>query len=160
MKKHSSSGKILLVATAGGHLQELMACKEVFENYDYTIMTDKMPWTEDLDRSILVPRLKGKRFFILRTIIYMLNCFFFAVYIILFKRPVLIITTGSEIALPIIYLGKVFRVKSIYIESLTCFEKPSLTAKLVLPVADLFYAQQPELVDYAPDKIKFKGNIL
>ena len=75
------------------------------------------------------------------------------------ERPDLIISTGAGIAVPFIYIAKIFKIKTIYIESLTRVEKLSLTGKLIYPIVDLLLVQWPEL-EKKYSKAKFKGQII
>lgn len=150
--------KILLVATAGGHLQELMALEPAYSEYDRVLLTDRFPWTVALD-AYLVPRWTGKRCFYIRMSLYLLICGIYASWIFLRHRPKVMLTTGAEIALPAILLSKLFGCKSIFVESVTCFERPSFTARFALLWVNRFYSQQPETVAY-DTSIIYEGSIV
>ncbi len=48
--------------------------------------------------------------------------------------------------------------KVVYIESFTRIESPSLSCRLVTPIADRVYAQWPELTSAIP-KARYAGNV-
>jgi UDP-N-acetylglucosamine:LPS N-acetylglucosamine transferase len=75
------------------------------------------------------------------------------------EKPDLIVSTGSEIAIPTIYLGKVLGIKSIFIESWCRVQVPSGTGKIVYPIADLFLVQWEGLLDIYGNKSKFEGGV-
>lgn len=60
-------------------------------------------------------------------------------------RPRAIITTGAGIAVPFCYLGRLLGARIIYIETFARVSQPSLTGRLVHPVAHRFFVQWPEL---------------
>jgi beta-1,4-N-acetylglucosaminyltransferase len=76
------------------------------------------------------------------------------------EKPKLIVSTGSEIAIPAFYLAKLFRIKTIFIESWTRFIEPSGTGKMVYPVADIFLVQWERLLDKYGRKAKYEGAII
>ena len=61
------------------------------------------------------------------------------------ERPHLIISTGAAVAVPFFYIGKLFGAKTIYIEVFDRIDRPTLTGKLVYPVADGFVVQWEEM---------------
>lgn len=61
------------------------------------------------------------------------------------ERPDLIISSGAAVAVPFFYLGKLFGAKTIYIEVFDRIDKPTLTGKLVYPVADKFIVEWEEM---------------
>ena len=61
------------------------------------------------------------------------------------RRPRVIITTGAGIAVPFSWVGRLFGASTVYVESLTRVERPSLSCRLVRPIADRVYGQWPEL---------------
>ena len=58
-------------------------------------------------------------------------------------KPRVIITTGAGVAVPFAWLGRLFGAKVVYIESLTRIAEPSLSCRLIGPVADRIYVQWP-----------------
>jgi UDP-N-acetylglucosamine:LPS N-acetylglucosamine transferase len=76
----------------------------------------------------------------------LLKSFFEIFWIFLNKRPHIIVSTGSEIALPAFLIGKLlFRSKVIYMECFTRIETLSGTGKVVYRLSHLFLVQWPEL---------------
>ena len=54
-------------------------------------------------------------------------------------------TTGAGVAVPFCYVGRLFGARVVFIESFSRITEPSLTARLVYPVANDFFVQWPEL---------------
>ena len=61
-------------------------------------------------------------------------------------RPQTILTTGAGIAVPFCYVGRLLGCRVIYVECLSRVSEPSLTGRLVEPVAHELYVQWPQLV--------------
>ena len=57
------------------------------------------------------------------------------------EKPDLIISSGAAVAVPFFYLGKAFGIKTIYIEVFDRINKPTLTGKMVYPIADRFIVE-------------------
>ena len=60
------------------------------------------------------------------------------------ERPDLIISSGAAVAVPFFYFGKLFGARLIYIEVFDRIDKPTVTGKLVYPIADKFIVQWEE----------------
>ena len=69
---------------------------------------------------------------------------FLAVRILIKEKPDLIISSGAAVAVPFFYIGKIFGAKVIYIEVFDRYNKPTLTGRLVYPIADKFIVQWEE----------------
>lgn len=77
-------------------------------------------------------------------------------YILLKERPRLVVSTGSEIAIPVFYFAWLLCINKIYIETLTRINNPSITAKVVYPICDVLLVQWEPLAK----KNRKKGKIL
>jgi beta-1,4-N-acetylglucosaminyltransferase len=75
------------------------------------------------------------------------------------ERPSAILTTGAGVAVPFAWLGRLFGVPTVYVESLTRIEELSLSARMIAPVADRLYAQWPELAQPSAGRIHYAGNL-
>ena len=61
------------------------------------------------------------------------------------ERPDVIVSSGAAVAVPFFYLGKLFGMKTIYIEVFDRIDKPTMTGKMVYPVTDRFIVQWEEM---------------
>ena len=61
------------------------------------------------------------------------------------ERPDVIVSSGAAVAVPFFYLGKLFRMKTVYIEVFDRIDKPTMTGKMVYPVTDRFIVQWEEM---------------
>lgn len=141
---------VYIVSSPGGHLNETLSMVEAFEDCDVYAITLDFPNM----KGISFPCLKGihkMRLWFNYSIkfglpITLLVSFFTIGRIFMRNRPHLIVSTGSEIALPAFLLGKfLFGAKIAYVECFTRIKTLSLTGKVVYPFADLFLVQWPEL---------------
>jgi beta-1,4-N-acetylglucosaminyltransferase len=73
-------------------------------------------------------------------------------------RPQVIVTTGAGVAVPFCFAGRLLGARIIYIESMTRITKPSLTGRLMQPLAHDFFVQWPELLS-SLRKARFEGTI-
>lgn len=78
---------------------------------------------------------------------------FLAIKVLLKERPDLIISSGAAVAVPFFYIGKILGAKLIYIEVFDRIDKPTVTGKLVYPIADKFIVQWEEQKKVYPKAI-------
>jgi beta-1,4-N-acetylglucosaminyltransferase len=62
-------------------------------------------------------------------------------YYFLRERPDVVVTTGAHTAVQMCYMAKLFGKKVIFIESFAKTTTPTISGKLVYPIADLFIVQ-------------------
>ena len=147
--------KVMFISSTGGHLSELLELKSLFGYYDSTIITEKTPDNADLgDKySNVYYLLYGTRHHPFSYIFILLaNCFISLFYFLKF-RPKYIVTTGTHTAGPMCYIGKIFRSKIIYIETMANSSTKTATGKLIYPIADLFVVQWEEMLKLYPKAV-------
>lgn len=151
--------KVLFIASTGGHLSELLQLSPMFEKYDFHIITEK-----DKSTLSLKNKYKGKvnyliygsrKHMLTYPFKFSLNCFK-SLYYYIKIRPKCIITTGTHTAVPMCYIGKIFRSKVIFIETFANRNTRTLSGRLVYPIADTFIVQWKEMLELYP-KAKLGG---
>jgi UDP-N-acetylglucosamine:LPS N-acetylglucosamine transferase len=75
-------------------------------------------------------------------------------------RPDLVISTGAEIAIPVVLIARILRIPSLYIECGAQVTTPSITGRLMYWLADRFYVQWPELLDAYGPRARFEGSLI
>ncbi len=75
------------------------------------------------------------------------------------ERPALLISTGADVAVPILLLGKLLGATIVFIETAGS-ATPTLAGRLVYPVADLFVVQWPERLERFPRAVLARGLLL
>jgi len=146
--------KICLVCSHGGHLTEMIQLMEAFEGHKTFFITYDSTRTRGLTGRKYLLRNIGKNPLL------MVQAFLSTLRIMLKEKPKLIISTGSEIAIPAFYLARLLRIKTIFIESWARVIEPSGTGRLVYPVADVFLVQWERLLTKYGKKAKFEGAII
>ena len=148
--------KVMFISSTGGHLNELMQLKPMFDKYDYHIITEKTKSTVSLVNkygkriNYLVYGTKDKK--IVYPFKFVFNCFkSLALYIK--WRPSYIVTTGTHSAGPMCYIGKLFGSKVIFIETFANSKTKTLSGKMIYPIADLFIVQWEEMLELYPNAV-------
>jgi len=147
--------ELLLVCSSGGHLLQLLALHDAWSDRSRVWITDDAADTRSL--------LRGEKAIFgdspsSRSLRSLLRNTCRAWQLLARHRPAAVVTTGAAIAVPFVWLGRLFGAEVIYIESVTRIESPSLTLRLVRPAASRIYVQWPELVDEVP-RAHFEGTI-
>ena len=155
-KKTASVVKIALVCSTGGHLFQLYSLKDYWKQFDRFWMTFNREDSKYL--------LKDEQVYwayapTSRNAINFIKNLFLSIKIIFQEKPDLIISTGSGVAVPLIYCAKIFGIKTIHIESLTRIKELSLTGKLLHNVVDEHFVQWEELAKKYK-KAKFVGQVI
>jgi beta-1,4-N-acetylglucosaminyltransferase len=76
------------------------------------------------------------------------------------ERPEVLVSTGSEIALPFFYLAWLWRIPTIFIESVCRLTSPSQTGRWVYPVSQVFLVQWESLAHVYGSKAQYAGGLL
>ena len=132
---------VCLVGSSGGHLTHLYMLKPFWENKErFWVTFDK----EDA-RSILAGEKMYPCYFPTnRNIKNLLRNTLLAAKVLRKEKPDLLISSGAAVAVPFFYLAKLMGKKLIYIEVYDRIDKPTLTGRLVYPIADCFIVQWEE----------------
>lgn len=151
--------KVLFISSTGGHLVEMMQLKDMFDNYDYHIITEKtksnlkMKETYKDKIDFLVYGTKDHMLTYPFKLLY--NCFK-SLYLYLKIHPDYIITTGAHTAGPMCCLGKIFGSRIIYIETFANMTTKTITGRCVYLFADMFIVQWESMKKLYP-KADFGG---
>ena len=142
-KKNNKKRRVLFIASTGGHLNELLQIKNIFDNYNFNLITERTKSTLYLKDTY-----KNKVFYMtygtkdhMLTYPFKLfwNCLK-SVYYYFKLHPDYIVTTGVHTAGPMCCLGKIFGSKTI-------------TGRLLYPISDKFIVQWKSMLDIYPDAI-------
>lgn len=146
--------KVCLVGSSGGHLTHLYMLKSFWKNEDrFWVTFDK----ED-SRSILKKEKMYSCYFPTnRNLKNLIKNSVLAWKILRTEKPDVIISSGAAVAVPFFYLGKIFGIKTIYIEVFDRIDAPTLTGKIVYPIADVFIVQWEEMKKVYPKAINLGG---
>lgn len=146
---------VLLVCSTGGHLLQLVALRDAWTGRSRAWVTFDKSDARSLLRDELVYHAHGPTN---RSISNLLRNLLLAPRIIGRLRPRVVITTGAGVAVPFAWAARLRGAKVVYVESFTRIDGPSLSCRLIAPVADRVYAQWPELAAAYP-RARFRGNV-
>lgn len=148
--------KILFISSGGGHLDELLMLKKIFNYCDYYIISEKTPSTLFLKEKYLNKvnyLIYGTKDHLFKYLfVFPLNILL-SLYNFLKINPDIVITTGTHTAVPMIIIAKIFKKKTIYIETFANRNKPTKTGKILYGKTDLFIVQWEELLKYYPNAL-------
>jgi len=147
---------IALVASSGGHLFQLSSLKDFWGEKEHFWVSFK---TEDAKYLLKDEKVYWSYFPTNRNVKNLMKNLFLAFKIIKKEKPDAIISTGAGIAVPFILIGKMFKIKTLYLESITRSEELSLSGRLVYPFVDNILVQWPQLVTKYK-KAEFQGRII
>ena len=141
-EKTSSSKKILLVGSSGGHLAQLYMLKPIWKKHERVWVSFNK---DDANNILKNEKLHYCYFPTNRNIKNLIKNTFLAIKVLHKEKPDIIISSGAGIAIPFFWLGKLHRTKNIYIEVYDRIDATTMTGKICHPVSDLFIVQWPEM---------------
>ena len=144
--------KICLASSVGGHLQELLQLRPVYENHAHFYILN--------DRIALPEAMQGRTYFIRhseRDLLFFWNLWE-AFRVFWKERPTHLISTGAGLAVPLGLVARMFGIKVMFIETFAAIHRPTLTGRLLYRIADRFVYQWPYLRDHYPSA-QYAGTI-
>ena len=160
MRKHGrvatvARADVLLVCSSGGHLLQLVALRPAWEGFERAWVT--------FDKSDARSLLANEKVYYAfgptnRSVKNLLRNLVLAGRLLRAIRPRVILTTGAGVAVPFAWVGRLAGARVVYVESLTRIERPSLTCRLLAPMAARVYVQWPELTS-AVRRGRYVGSI-
>lgn len=165
VKGWPKSSNLMVILGSGGHTSEMCQLLKTlrlhdFASVDFVLAANDSSSEPKLMREIDVPstahlhrifrsRNVGQSYF--TSVFTTLYSFIPVIWLLLKTNPGLIISNGPGTSIPILYTAFAFRVclisrpKLMFLESFCRVTTLSLTGKLVMPIADFFYVQWPQL---------------
>lgn len=142
--------KICLTCSSGGHLTHLYMLKPFWQDKNrFWVTFDKEDARSLLDGERMIPCYYPTN----RS----LKAFFINTWVawktLRKEKPDLIISSGAAVAVPFFYIGKLLGIKTLYVEIFDRIDKPTLSGRLVYPVADRFVVQWDEMKKVYPKAI-------
>jgi hypothetical protein len=130
--------RILLVATPGGHLMQLVSLRPAWGGLEPTWVTLSAADSRYLLAREQVVMAHGPT---CRNIPNFLRNLLLAWRTIRARDPDVILSTGAALAVPFFLVGKLLGKRLVYVESLTRVNDLALSGSLVYPIADTFFVQ-------------------
>ena len=167
---------VMLASNEGGHFAQMLALKDLFSRYDTVILTDNeranlsIPALKDVKAIEYAMSFANKRKQLTKKKDKKLTkASYLGAYAGLFKecyaifkkyRPKVAISTGSNIAVPLCLISKLFGAKFIYIETRAKVYSKTLSGKLIGGIADKVIVQWPEMVKVYKGKAEYLGTLV
>ena len=167
---------VIFASNEGGHFAQLMALKELFSKYDSVILTDNkranksIPALKDVKAIEFAMAFADKRDELTKHKEKMMtHASYLPAYWGLFKqcnaiwkkyRPKVIISTGSNIAVPLCIIAKLHGSKFVYIETRAKVYSKTISGKLIGGLADKVIVQWPEMVDVYKGRAEYYGTLV
>lgn len=176
MKKNKEKNpSIIFACNEGGHFSQLLALSPLFSKYRSVLVTDNSRANKDiaaLKNIFIIEYAMGfadRRRELIKTSKTISRIDYLKGYLKLLiecyticrrYRPKVIISTGSNIAVPLFIWGKLMRAKVVYIETRAKVYTKTVTGKIVGCFADKIYVQWPEMVEVYNGKAEYWGTLV
>lgn len=169
------SNVVFFASNEGGHFSQLLALHDLFEKYESVIVTDNKRANKDItalknvlaiefalafaDKRDELAKKKDKK---------LTHASYLSAYWALFKqcysiwkkyRPKVIISTGSNIAVPLCIIAKLHGSRFVYIETRAKVYSKTISGKIVEHFADKILVQWPEMIDVYKGKAEYHGTL-
>lgn len=149
--------RVLFISSAGGHLTELLHMQSLFKKYKSVLVTEKNHISKNLQVPIKVEYVKySSRHYLVRYLLISPLNALKSIYLFIKYNPDVIYTTGAHTSVFMCYLGFIFGRKIIFVEVYDRIT-PTLSGKLVYPIATKFIVQRKELCTHYKKAIYMKG---
>jgi UDP-N-acetylglucosamine:LPS N-acetylglucosamine transferase len=136
--------KVLLVCSAGGHLQQMLALEPAWRGMERSWVT-----LQGADSAYLLADEQATLGYgpTNRSLKNLVRNLGLAWRVLRRARPDAILSTGAGLAVPFFLVGKLLGIRLVYVESVTRTETISLSGRLVYRLADRFFVQWPRAAE-------------
>jgi len=139
--------RILLVCSSGGHLLQLYRLKPWWVRHDRAWVCFEMP---DSTSMLAGEQVSWAYHPTTRNIPNLLRNLWLAWRVLRRERPDVIVSSGAGVAIPFFLLGRLLRVKTVYIEVYDRIDLATVTGKVCYPLSNLFLLQWEEQRRFYP----------
>lgn len=145
--------KLMFISSSGGHFSELKRISKAFkDDYNISWVVEKSDLTTKQKHMYFLLNNNAKRRSLKYFIKFLLNALK-SVYLFIRLRPAIIITTGANPAIVMMFLGKLFKKKTIFIETAARVNQPSKTGLFLHKICGLTIVQWESLKDVYPGSV-------
>lgn len=146
--------QLLAIASAGGHWKELVRLRPLLEEYDVLWVTTDKAFRRDITKGEFRTVTEASRWDKLR----LLRSAAEVLWILIRRRPRVVLTTGAAPGFFALWLGKKLGAKTIWLDSFANGEELSMSGQRAGKHADLWLTQWPELA--RPGGPEYAGSVL
>jgi UDP-N-acetylglucosamine:LPS N-acetylglucosamine transferase len=136
--------RLLLIASSGGHIFEMFCLREFWKDKDRFWVSFPTADAQYLLKD--EPEVYWAAHPTVRNVPNLLRNLRLAARLLRQHRPDLILTTGSGVATPFMWLARPLGIPTVFVESITRIDEISLTARMVKPFVTKMLVQWPELL--------------
>jgi UDP-N-acetylglucosamine:LPS N-acetylglucosamine transferase len=147
--------RILAVASAGGHWNQLLRLRPAFEGCKVHYVTTML----GLERTVADERISIVMDASRNEKMKLLLSFAQLVWIVLRFHPEVVVTTGAAPGILALGLGRLIGARTVWLDSIGNAEELSLSGRLALRYADLTLTQWPDLVEKY-EGLLYRGKVL
>ena len=148
--------KIALVASAGGHLVQLLRLRKSWEDFDVFYVSTVEVVRDKLSRAgrvYIVGECNRQHPF--HTLQVLWRC----LKVVISERPRVVISTGAAPGFLMCLTARLFGAKIVWIDSIANVKRLSMSGKMIRPFCSLFLTQWKELQD-KDKKIEYAGSVI
>lgn len=153
MKKKITEKKdrVMFICSVGGHLTQMLQIKKIFNDYSYVLVTEKTDVTKNMTEKYNMEYLTycSRQYWLSYPFKEGWNVIK-SMWLYIKHRPKVVVTTGTHTAVPMCYIARLFGSKVIFIESFAKRTSPTMSGKLVYPVATTFVVQWESMKKFYP----------
>ena len=143
---------VWLVASHGGHLSELFDMLR-YEPERMLLLTYDSTRTRTIPGVLRVENIGRNPWRLLTT-------FLLGFFALVQSRPKLVISTGAEVAIPVLLAARLLRIPTIYIETCTRVNRPTITGRIVYPLSTLFLVQSEGMLSRFGPQALYRGGLV
>jgi len=144
--------KIALVASIGGHLTELDFLQNLYEGHDVFLITNALGRKSRYRQYELpVPPFTPWRVF---------YCCWKTLHVLWREKPDCLLSTGAEIAIPAVIVARIMGKKTVFLETVSRFERPTLTGRICYWLCHVFLVQHPQMLKRYGRKARYEGSVI
>jgi len=146
-----SKAKVCIPTSSGGHLTHMCMLMPILKKTRdrFWVTFDK----NDANNALVGERVYHCYYPTNRNVKNTIKNTFLAIKVLKKEHPDLIVSSGAAIAVPFFLVGKLFGVKTVYVEVFDRIDAPTLTGRLVWRFSDLFVVQWPEMTKVYPNSV-------
>jgi beta-1,4-N-acetylglucosaminyltransferase len=137
--------KVLVVSSVGGHLTEVMLLAPLFVGHDVALVVNDEAALPDFPFSAVYRVAHAERDW--RVLVNLAE----AAQIFAAEQPDVLVSAGAGPVVPFALVARLFRgCRILYLESAAAVTRPTLTGRLMYPLAHDFFFQWPALATFFP----------
>lgn len=148
--------KICIVASAGGHLSQLLPLQQAWKGCEVVCVSTGQMVREKLEaigRTYIVGECNREH--PIKTFGVMWKC----LRIVLWEKPEVVLSTGAAVGFLMCFWGKLSGAKVVWVDSIANARKLSMSGRMVRPFADLILSQWSDVAARYPN-VEYAGEVI